>query len=269
MVKLSFCFFLLLNFFLEGASFVLMDAPHLARDQVFLLSTPRSGTNLTIGSLQIIAKIPCFFVYQENIEKSWQDENRLLIDLDFSKSPLLRTHSYATLQGISSTENRLIFLTRNPKELILRNLGEKLSEKKEEAQKLITKYLSYYLAMFRFFDHWELSHRLLVYYEELLLYPKQTLKRILEFLRENDKGLKNYMDHIETYQAKILDSYHHQHQSKSKGIDILYYSKRSSQKVLLELDAIIKAMDLELWHKYLHRFKTFEGLSLTLEGGSQ
>ncbi len=241
---------------MEASSFVLIEPPHLVQDQIFLLSTPRSGTNLTISSLQIIAKIPCLFVYQEGMEKSSRDENLLLIDLDFSKKPLLRIHHYSALKGISSAKNRLIFLTRNPKEIFLRNFGRRGHGKKEKIRDFAFQYLNYYLKMFRFFDDWDPSRRLLVYYEDILLFPKKTLKGILKFLGEEERGLSDYMNHMDAYRMRILESYHQQHESKSKGKDILYYSKQSPQRILLELDAMVKEMDMDLWNKYLYRFET-------------
>lgn len=185
--------------------------------------------------------------------------NRLELTIDRIKKTLYRTHWFDCLKKVDSSKNKLLLLYRNPKELLIR----KSDDDQTILQKNLMKgeHIDVFLYYLRFFDKWA-GEKLLVYYEDLLFSPEVTLRKVLDFLKEDDHSLKDYLENIDEYRQKILISYSRQHADKggsfSKGKDSLFHSKQISKKFLKEIDVLLKNRSLKIWEKYLKRFATLD-----------
>jgi hypothetical protein len=98
------------------------------------------------------------------------------------------------------------------------------------------------------YESWNENKRLLVYYEELLLHPKEELTRILNFLGEPLTYLDAFMAEYEDHKATCLQIYKF---SSSKGKDVLHHSRKTDKKYRESVDGWIASLYPEWWHKYL------------------
>jgi|GEM_PF-5536521 len=71
----------------------------------FLLSYPRSGTNLKISLIHELCNRPVLFMNFSEAPK------RVNATLDFSKTPLFRAHNSRSFIKYNKNNNKLVFLT--------------------------------------------------------------------------------------------------------------------------------------------------------------
>ena len=118
-----------------------------------LLTFPRSGTNLTLGVLQLLTHKPV-----ESYNPGFE-VNRLNLDLDQSKVPLWRAHSYSHIKHLDPNSNKLLMILRNYKECIVTH-EKKMGKEGFAAQELRSSVLKNsggfrgYIDNLRFFDQW-------------------------------------------------------------------------------------------------------------------
>lgn len=248
----------------------LISFNHLDRveNEIFFITPFRSGTNLALCSLQLLTSKPIrWFNYSRLKKTGGEGTNRLNLKIDNSKKPLYRNHFVTHLDEVDALKNKLIMVIRNPKEVILRYCEDNLIDFKKYLSNTAMhfKYISsdksfnYYLRLLRFYEQWE-GEKYLVYYEDLLLHPQVVLKELLEFMQEGDERLEDYLENMDEYRARMLDSYSKQHKDTgggvSKGKDILYHSKKVPVEYLQKADRILQAKAPDLWEKYLFRYET-------------
>lgn len=224
----------------------------------FLLTNMRSGTNLTICSLQLLTRKPVRFFDPKQInQKEHIGVNRLRLDLDESKSILFRTHD-PSIGKISSDKNRLLIIVRNPKEIILGFVHDDAHKFSEFLDS--NRAFRGYLNRIRVYDKWNPDNRLLIYYEDLVLNPEETLPKILDFFDESHENLEYHLANIEEERLKIAVSYSRQHKNGSNTLDktqdIFSHSKKMPLELLMKADEVIKRVAPDLWERYLYRYET-------------
>lgn len=85
----------------------------------FLFTSMRSGTNLTVTTIQLLTSKPVRFFSPRKIHrKDLLGINRLNLEEDETKKPFFRTHN-PCIGKLSDEDNRLIMVLRNPKEVLL------------------------------------------------------------------------------------------------------------------------------------------------------
>ena len=115
-------------------------------------------------------------------------------------------------------------------------------------------------ARLAFFDRWPEENRHLVYYEDLLLNPKETLTKALEFLGESDERMEEFLANFDSFKKLCLATYDQETKrlplgpSISKGKDIHYHSKKVSKVLLFKADELFQKKYPDLWEKYLARY---------------
>ena len=240
------------------------------KDNVFFLTTPRSGCNFISGCLVAITRKPVWWlnwkmnVYSPtSIHKHHPSYNRLQVPL-VDETPLFyRSHfEYDQLMQIPSDSNKLIFVTRNPKELLYRAFNLQRSGNEENPNvDFVKTYLDEYLKAFTVFDSWTTTNRCIIFYEDFIASQDDVLIAILQFMNEEPTFYEDYLEHKEEYTAKLFESYQRQHEIKLGGrssIDgpkAIYYTKNASKEVLHDIDDYLKEhTSSDMWTLYLKRF---------------
>ncbi len=227
-------------------------------DQHFLLTFPRSGTNLTSCYIQALARKPIWFMDQHAPHR--RANNRLDLKLDYTKTPLYRSHFHMPLKGMNKNGNKLLLILRNYKECIHRENTKIHSN--EEFRDLFVKeeqIVKTYLNNLAMYDSWDPANRLLIYYEDLIKTPVEQTKRILSFF---DEPIPDFLtdDFLRSISGSTLESYHAQHKksggSHSKGKDLEFHSKQIPNEYLVEIDQKMESLSANLWDTYLKKYKS-------------
>ena len=152
------------------------------------------------------------------------------------------------MQGIVKNKNtdRLILLLRNPKECMTRHFGRPPQKKdftQGEGQR-------YFLAL-KIYDEWNPQKRLLIRYEDLIAKPRQVAEQLLKFFQDQPTHLNDFFNHFEFHKKRALIIYSRFQESRSKGTDVLFHSKKIDQKHRKQLDAWMQQLYHVFWKKYL------------------
>jgi hypothetical protein len=227
-----------------------------ASEQRFLLTFPKSGTNIISGYIQAIIKNPIQFIDSSNNQAVAC--NRMFLTLDFSKPVIYRTHHVHQLAGLNINGNKLLMILRNYKECIHRHAKEYKTV--DEFKNLFIYYapiVQRYFNTLSFFDSWDPNNRLLIYYEDLIANPLPEIVKVLTFFGESIPADLTE-DFLRQARDKILDSYHQNHinsgGSHSKGADPRYHSKQIPLDFLLEIDRAVITQYPFLFQKYLLKY---------------
>ncbi len=248
---------LCLFFTIQGFSALPHPVSLAEMNQQFLLTFPRSGTNLASCYIQAATNKPIWFMDQ--INRSVTSNNRLGISLDYSKLPLFRTHHAEKLDGMNKNGNKLLFILRNYRECIHRRvLSYNSAEEYRDLFLQNKEVVKHYIANLSLYDQWEPEHRLLIRYEDLLANPVEQVAKMVAFLGEIMPDFLNE-EYLRMVSEQTLDSYHEQHistgGSHSKGKDLDYHSKQIPMPYIQDIDAAIQAHYPHLWEPYLKQYK--------------
>ncbi len=252
-----------------GAERPNFDALNTIQDTTFLLSTKRSGSNLLSTSLLAITRKPIAWLdWRNNLftpDSEWKDHpsyNRLKLPLISDEPLLYRTHfKFAELAQIPSEYNRLIFLTRNPKELLYREFLLSAPPFTDPNQLFVDTFLDKYLQAFKTYNSWTNKTKRIVFYEDLIRNEDEIFSQLLEFMGEEPKYLDDFLQNKEEYKKRVLESYKAMHKhnrgggSSTHGPSPIYYSKNASPKVLAYIDEYLKQSAPRTWVEHLKRFE--------------
>ncbi len=225
---------------------------------VILLSSPQSGTNLVSCTLNAITRKPIGDFRSGMIYENVM--NRLQLDSICSTPFIYRTHYADDLKRVSSKLNKLIFVSRNLKELLFRDyLIFSLEDLQSDE---VQSFINTYLQRFKVYESWNPHNRYLVFYEDFINQENDEITlALLDFVDEEPTFFYDYIEHKEEYLNKILDSYKNQHKAKfgassKNGAKALYYTKHRNSKILRSVDQILQKKEPLIWEKYLKRFQT-------------
>lgn len=266
-------FLLCLPFAIIASEFVDFNESRNNKNITFLLSTPKSGTNLITGCLSAITRRPISWFYWGdsigNPSSNYRQHisyNRLGLPL-ISDIPLLyRSHyEFAKLMQVPFELNKLIFATRNPKELIYRSFFLQASQSDEEPNdQFIEEFLNWYLQAFEVYEAWCPSTRRIVFYEDFIINDESILLELLRFMDEEPLFFEDFLNNKQEYLSRLLLSYADQHKhnlggsSSKEGPKPIYYTKNASPERLRFIEGFFLKNAPEIWEKYLKRFETVE-----------
>lgn len=235
----------------------------------FFLSTPRSGSNLVSGCLGAITRKPISWLQwkREILDPSCSFRNhpscnRLGLPMVSDEPLLYRTHESFSLREVPSEANKLIFITRNPKELLFREFYLNAPSSEIPSQEFINQFLDSYLINFYVFHSWSDENKYLGFYEDFIDYETEQFLNLLDFMQEEPTYLEDFLAHKEEYISKLLESYQTQHAgvkggaSSKNGPKEIYYSRDVPKKTLKYIDNYIKKSAPAIWKRYLIRFQT-------------
>lgn len=264
------CFMLCFHFSASAVSDIVnFSEPAKNRNVTFFLSSPKSGTNVITGSLSAITRKPISWFYwgdgildPDSNNRNHISYNRLGLPLITDIPLLYRTHyQYDELCEVPSRDNKLIFLTRNPKELIYRKFFLEYPSLKDPDPYFIEEFLVKYLKAFEIYDSWCSETRFLLFYEDFIARDEETLLRLLEFMDEAPTFLDDYLENKEEYLRCLLESYSSQHIHNDGGISSrdrpkpIHYTRDASPDTLKYIDEYLQLTVPRFWEKYLNRFQ--------------
>lgn len=259
LISMAFNFECSANFDLEAPTAVSrFNQSSQAESKEILLAYQRSGTNLTIGILQILARKPV------NTFNPLDEVNRLKLDLDHTKPPLWRTHTLEPLGNIDPYQSKLLILLRNYKECIVRNQKQELKQNIDpiHLRDIIVNgendFLNY-INNLNYFDKWENEQtKLIIYYEDLIKHPEVEIPKLLAFFNEDEVNFEGFISDYDFWKEKIMGSYQNQHglEYSSGGDKEIFHSKEFPVGILREIDTHIKQQYPRLWERYLSRYET-------------
>ena len=166
-----------------------------------------------------------------------------LVESRESQVILEKSHVWReSLDNIFTKENKskLILMIRDYKESIPRHTNYNKSIYLEESQKFNNN--------LDVFDKTDLD-KLIIYYEDLIISPKETLSEVLRFLNEYDeKKLNSFIESIGHHKSTSISIYDKFQGSRTKGKDLHAHKKKLNQSDLDYLDSLFT-------NKLINRYK--------------
>ena len=224
----------------------------------FLVGYPRSGNNWTIALLQLLIGKEVRDANDPHKTRKDYVLNRLDLPLDESKPILYRAHDWPrALRKIDTKNNKLIVVIRNFKECLVRH--------NQYSPKQLLKAtvgdggeFKRYEKILKLFERWDENNRFMIFYEDLILYPKKTVACLLDFLDEKPDHMDEFFENFDYWKNKTLTSYknQHGHKNSSGGKSPIFHIKDFPLKTLKKIDNHIKKTHPLLWKKYLYRYES-------------
>lgn len=217
------------------------------RDRIFFYTQPRSGTHWTFYLMQFFSKRPIsvgeefcdFFGLEYNLEKPYIHH---IHGVNFLNPPFVLPNP---------KNDKLLITLRDPKEVFFRNIFSY-----ESAKNQLTQHgLEILYSILGVYDTWPEKSKMIIYYEDLLEHPKETILRLLEFIEEPVDNLEDFFDHFSEHQERCLSYYDKYHYSYSKGKNSQFHQNKLSKKEVLDLQKHIKQFNPTLWERYLGRYE--------------
>lgn len=223
--------------------FIFVCTSLLAKEpNIYLVTYPRSATNWMMYCMTTLT------------DRGWSLNSGTPyrpagVQRDPTLQPFRHTHNFQGLQRQASpNKDLLILLLRNYKECMIRQCGSI-----DAVLKTLPKE-SVYFKNLQLFDEWAPERRLLVYYEDFMRYPEETLARAMEFVASPNKNrLKMFIKELPQHREKVFQYYRSKRRggTNSQGKDLLYHSKNVDKEKLVYLDEYAQKMYPNLFDKYL------------------
>lgn len=218
-------------------------------ERVFLLSYLRSARNWLLYSLYHIA--PNYDVCHQN---------QLLIQYGYESKPDAKkaifpyhfTDNLTRFPNFPNKTDRIIFLLRNYRECFMRNFKDDVELTCEE----LAKKESIYYSLLEYYDSYPDDKKILIHYEDLILHPRETFTKIVDFLNEDHAPLEDFLNSFQEHKERSIRAYDKKHPygSSSKGVDVLFHTKKIPLQVIQEIDELIRNDHPKLWNKYLSKY---------------
>jgi len=224
--------------------------------KTYLLSFPQSGNTWLRYCLEFLTKRPTLWKYKKGEEiKTLNCPLSYTFDLNvrMSKPCIWKVHDrqwMIDMDTFDPQEETLIFIIRNYKECFGRRFFHLPSGSSLNSSFLTI--MSSYFDNLKLYDEWNPNKRLLIFYEDLMLNPHETLKTVLRFLGEETTHLDTFIDTYDFHKKQSVSTYSAQaNKSITRGNDIHYFSKQLNKNILLGIDHIVQKSYPYLWNTYL------------------
>lgn len=227
--------------------------------KIYCMSYPRSGNTWLRYAIEVLTQRPT--AHHNFANKTIGMPLGLITGhaLDYSKAPVWKVHFEHELNFpnycYNNREDLLIFMIRNPKEALIRQLSLRavlhstMNDDKRNIRPYCSAY-SYFDSLY-VFDKWNPKKRLLLYYEDMISSPKTTFESLLAFLGDSADKLEEFFSEYTKHKQTGLTIYNNQGGSQSKGDDLLYHSKEISLEDRQEIDQWMEQKYTYLWETYL------------------
>lgn len=246
-------------FFLSITSLCADDVPPFnpnGSNQFLLLTYPRSGTNLTSCYVQALTGRPIRWIDQKGPTIT---DNRLGLEIDFSKPVLFRDHGEYPILTLHKNSNKLLFLLRNYREAIRRQ--QIANKSTQEFYSLFSQnelIVRRYFNNLKTYDAWDRKNSLIIYYEDLLTDPVTEMRKVLDFFGEEIPPTLT-VEFLHDISQRTLESYHEQHiddgGSQSRGADLEFHTKQMPKETVAKVDEFVRKTYPRLWNRYLKRYE--------------
>lgn len=243
--------------------------------KVVFFTSQRSGSHLLACNLVAVLRRPVGF-----FARTFQDwvihENtsyRIKGIKFISMEPFCyHTHEPSHLIANKHEFDKLILVTRNPKELIFRNFD--IRELEDLDRKEVQRFLEEYLERLVIYERWSNKKRVLFFYEDMITNLNKIISDAVNFIDPYTPSFfQEYLSRQQEYLKSIWISYVDQFgqsrfknqtplreggwhgQSCETGADPFYYTKNQNKEILRAIDELIKKRRPKIWEKYLKRFE--------------
>jgi hypothetical protein len=220
-------------------------------ERTFLLSYPRSGNTWTRYWVEYLTGRPTFHRFNlkdsRNHPIGWQAGFEINPELP----PIEKVHTQKEIEkaGGDCAQDKLILIVRNPKEALSRHGGREITcqvlqgdgSKGNSDPRIYFKNIAVY-------DSWNPEKRLLIFYEDLLAKPIQTIITVLIFLESSFDKIDSFVANYKLHKKNAIKLYK---ASESKGNDLLYHSKMIAPDHRKQIDAWINELYPHIWQTYL------------------
>lgn len=228
--------------------------PLIEESPVLLLTYPRSGNTWLRYCIEYLTKRPTgetrylFPTVKMSIMNA-PLSNSFDLGADLSAPPIVKLHDYDHKKP-SLNCPFLIMIVRNYKECLVREIKteEKIREHLERRRIL-------YVANLETYDNWDPEKRLLIYYEDLIKNPKETLNKVVNFFHADPQYLDEFMDGYDQHRANCIMIYERDEEpSKTKGERPIFHSNRLRPEFKRYMDKAIKRNNPRIFDLYLRRY---------------
>lgn len=157
-------------------------------------------------------------------------------------------------------EKKLILLVRNYKEILCRYASFRKPGlgvgRLNQLLDMIAKKEFHYFHNLESYDIWDEDKKLLLYYEDIIKNPRESLEKLVEFLEGDPNTFETFMERYEEHQKRAIKIYDANfHGSSTKGKGTIYHSKKASPQRLKKIDDLVMTTYPELTEKYLMRYQ--------------
>ena len=223
--------------------------------ETIILSTPRSGVNLFSCSLLAILRKP-IGRYPNTIHQ--EGTARLSLDLISNTPFAYRTHNPRDVSSANRNFEKLILITRNPKELLFNRFEIKDITDVTHNQN-IERYLREYFQRFEVFLNWPENKRMLILYEDMIGSLENYLIDACKFIGEEKLFWDDFIMNKDFYLSQMREDYISQHHDGRGASSLgepkpIFHTIKQDKDLLKQLDEHLREMDPKIWQLFLSRF---------------
>lgn len=231
-----------------------------ALPKVYVLRAPRSGSH--------------WFFYCNNVlfEKNIYTESSLMTEFPYKKNgeSIFTAHNPYDLYLTDNSycKDYLILLIRNYRECMVRNYHcpdivkneilyqASFNPLSQEKNWVFNLRMNHYFHNLRIYDLWCSKKRLIIYYEDLIENPQETLLQVAKFIGENKKedAIQEFINNLDTHINNSLAIYERTHQSHTRGKSLLYHTHKIGMEKSREIDELVIKYFPDFTEKYLSRY---------------
>jgi hypothetical protein len=235
-------------------------------DYLYLLTEPRSGTHWVQSSIQYLTERRVLPFEKKRIATFDPEAfgcNIFDISIDATKTPFFRTHCEKSMKGsfkkipAFSKRNKLVFLTRNYKEIFPRRVRIRSNSDDWNSALRTSRFILYdYMRKIAFFDKWDPENSMLIYYEDLISNPEEIITKLAEFLDVPSQRLSSYLENQKELRKKSFDYYAAKVPTGTvtTGNETKFHSLTLEKEIIGRIDSIIHSLNPRLAEKYLSRY---------------
>jgi hypothetical protein len=222
-----------------------------------LLSFPRSGNTWIRYIVEFISKRPTSKAPVKRCGAGFLEKNGVIstdlnLGVDISKKVILIKRHTLTLNWDNWTKDncRLVLLVRNYKEAILRHAS---AINKNRDVKEINKHIVEYIHCLSSYDRFA-GQKILIYYEDLILKPKQEADRLVAFLGiPKGEHFEKFFDKYEYHKNRCLKYYKPGTMTHGKSSQLGWHTNRATPDIVTKITQDVQSNE-KLYNKYLRRY---------------
>ena len=221
-----------------------------------LLSYPRSANSWIRYAVEFVSKKPTTNSKQLYHQKEAVKGDSIVTMGDFgvdASAPaiMLKRHDANLAHDSWNKDDRFVFVIRDYRECILRNVAQRTEQK-------ITNAVEMFVGNLEFFDKFE-GDKLLIYYEDLMQSPTANMDKIFAFLGiANGPRYRNFLTNIKQHRVNGINFYHARAATQGAVNKLSFHAANASKQVVSMVDVKIRSRcPRHLYNKYLGRYRPF------------
>ena len=218
-----------------------------------LLSYPRSGSTWLRYCIEFLSKKPTGFINSDNLGDApiYKKIPSIGVVDEDEFSIIIKSHNP---DFKPTADFDLIVLVRDYKEAIPRHHKAKIKSELFEmfsSDTVGSKNESVdYLKVIERYDCYE-GNKILIYYEDLMTYPKPNILKVKDFLKIDDKYVNVFFQNYLFHKRQGIKAYHSF--SMTKGNDLKFHQNKINKQTLANMTNLLKERNNDIFNNYLKR----------------